>query len=197
MGWRIVLVGLSGCGGDRVGLAEVDAGGSCPDPRDVDCAPLHDVEAAIELGTGRDESDEFEPLPPDGRMTLYYGTQRGYHVWLQTRVSGFCPNGVRLTRTIEDPILRHQYSTLRMVPTGDGRFVFPSAQPTFICPSNTPGVSLVDRPLDVLIEVEEHAACDTGLSPRKVEATFHVIPTCQENDILCREDWEEGCAAPP
>jgi hypothetical protein len=170
----------------------------------VACDGAHAAALSLEVGTGDPEHPVFNPLPVDGRVDLFPGPQQGYHVYLQVRVTGVCPNRFLVKRKIREPgktqVIRSQEEHLTgLVNLGGGDLVLPRAQPTFICPSNMPGVQMVDRELDLEVTFEEElGACDSlADGARTITQHVTIVPTCAETDTLCSNDWTAGCAAPP
>ena len=193
MRWAgLVAIAFGGCGSDPVKDPCAD------DPDLVDCSHAHDVPASLEVGIGDPESSSFEPLPPDGQVPLVAGVDGGYHLWLQVRTSGLCPNTVVVDRRIGDPLLRYQATFARLVPTDEGAWTLASAAWTFLCPSNTPGVQLHDVQLALEVTLSEvEGECPLPAGTRTISETVTIVPTCPDGDTICSDDWEIGCAAPP
>jgi hypothetical protein len=196
----LVLAGcLTGCPGDD------DDSGPCPAEDDVDCAGSHDVPIEFEVGTGDPTGSTFTALPDDGVASLYPGPQGGYHVYLQVRARGLCPNRVVYERTLREPgqteVIRNQVQKVPLVDGGDGSWVLPRSEPTFVCPSLTPGVATAGRDLDLEVTLtEELKSCDqlAGLTDAPRSLTQHVTihPTCAPSDTVCQQSTDVGCAAP-
>ena len=157
------------------------------------------------VGTGDPEHPTFEALPADGSASLFPGPQGGYHVYLQVRARGLCPNRVVYERKLREPgetaVLRSQTEKVPMVDGGDGWWVLPRAQPTFICPSNASGVEMAGRDLDLEVTLsEELEPCDqdAGLADGARSLTQNVTlhPTCAASDTVCQRSTDIGCAAP-
>lgn len=192
----LLLVGpLAGCPADDDD--DTSAG-------DVDCRDAHDVPLEVALGLGSPEGPRFEPFPADGAADLHPGPQGGYHVYLQVKAVGLCPNRVEYTRVLREPgeedVLRQQAEKIPMVDGGDGAWVLPRAQPTFVCPSNTPGVAVFDRDLDLeLTLAEDLKAADAAVlpdGPRSLTQHVTLHPLCSPFDTVCSESTDIGCAAP-
>lgn len=172
----------------------------------MDCATAHEVPLEFVVGTGDPEQPVFEPLPEDGAADLFPGSQGGYHVYMQVRARGLCPNRVLYTRKLREPgetdVIRSQTEKVPMVDGGDGFWVLPRAQPTFVCPSNTPGVAMAGRDLELEVTLEEDLleedAALPGLAdgPRSMTQLLILRPTCAPSDTVCQESTDIGCAAP-
>lgn len=173
---------------------------------DIDCSSAHDVPLEFDMGTGSPEEPLFEPLPADGSADLFPGPQGGYHVYMQVRARGLCPNRVVYTRKLREPgetvVIRSQTEKVPMVDGGDGFWVLPRAQPTFVCPSNTPGVAVFGRDLDLEVtiaeDLKESDAALPGLADgaRTLTRTITLHPTCAASDTVCSQSTDIGCAAP-
>lgn len=197
----LTLAVLPGCPGD-----DDDSSGPCPEDDDADCRGSHDVPFEIEIGTGDPTGPDFTPLPDDGAASLYPGPQGGYHVYLQVRAKGMCPNRVIYERTLREPggddVIRNQIQKVPFVDGGDGWWVLPRSEPTFVCPSTASGVATGDRDLDLEVTLtEELKPCDeeAGLTDAPRSLTEHVTihPTCADSDTVCQQSTDIGCAAPP
>jgi hypothetical protein len=158
------------------------------------------VPATIEVGTGDPELPGFEPLPEDGRLPLFLGPQAGYHVYIQARVEGLCPNSVAFDRWVREPgetdALRHQTSKQALRGEGGGAFAFPHAVATFICPATEPGIRMDNRSFDLDVTLSEQPTCgDAGAGePVSVSKTVTIVPTCSEYDADCTDTSAPGCA---
>lgn len=172
---------------------------------DVDCSATHDVPIEFTVGTGDPLEPIFEPLPADGTARLFAGSQGGYHVYLQVRARGLCPNRILYTREIREPegteVLRSQTEKIPMVDGGGGTWVLPRAQPTFVCPSLVPGIAMAGRDLDFEVTLEEDLkeadAARLPDGPRSLTQHVTLHPTCDASDTVCQESTDIGCAAPP
>lgn len=126
---------------------------------------------------------------------------------MQIRARGLCPNRVLYTRKLREPggteVIRAQTEKIPMIDGGDGWWVLPRAQPTFVCPSNTPGVAMAGRDIDLEVtlaeDLDEHDAALPGLADGNRTLTEHLVlmPTCSPSDTICSETYDIGCAAPP
>jgi hypothetical protein len=158
----------------------------------------------VEVGLGDPTGPAFTPLPEGGVAALFAGPQGGYHVYMQVRARGICPNRVVYGRTIREPggteAIRQQTEKVPMVSGGNGTWVLPRAQPTFICPSTTAGVAVANRDLEVDVLVEEDLRpADAALlpdGPRSLTQQVTLHPTCDPADTVCSESTDIGCAAP-
>lgn len=151
---RIVLVFLCACGSDP-------------------CAGTE--EPALEIGGAGDDGGAFEAFSGGADRDLVYGTQGGYHVWLQVRMRGLCPDTTIFERSAIDETGAVRVYTRGMVPfveTDDG-FELPSADRVILCPPNDGPV--VDRPLLLRASVFD----DTG---RRAEAEISLVPRCRDAD---------------
>ncbi len=185
-GWLLLVCG---CGGQ-----------AAPCPRaPYDCSNAHDVPVTIEIGTGDPDLAEWTPLPADGALELHDGPQGGYHVYLQARVRGLCPSAIEFSRTLRAPgdalVLRRQMSLVRMVDDGDGSWIFPRAQATFVCPPEVSGVDMAGRALEVEALLTDVPGCHDDFDPRSGGATATIVPTCPEGDGKCASSAEAGCSA--
>ncbi|MBI5161901.1 MAG: hypothetical protein HY996_10890, partial [Micrococcales bacterium] len=162
----------------------------------------------LEVGLGDPTGPTFTPLPADGAAMLYPGPQGGYHVYLQVRARGLCPNRVVYERRIREPggaeDLWYQIMKTPFVADEelDDTWVLSRSDTTFVCPANESGVATHGRDLDLEVTLtEELVPCDlqAGLedAPRTLSRTITIHPTCADTDTVCQQSTDIGCAAPP
>jgi hypothetical protein len=164
----------------------------------VDCCAVHQDPVSLEVGEGDPEGPTFEPFEPGAELLLHYGPQGGYHVYLNIRTTGICPNEVRWTRVLraadDDEVQRLQHSPVScLVDDGAGGWVLPAAPVSFICPATTTGLPMNGAPFDMDVSVTELETC-AGDEPRTASTTVRFVPVCAADDDFCRTDSDEGCA---
>lgn len=138
-----LAAGACGGGGDEL---------SCPD------LPMGSV--TLELGGSGEEGATFAPFDDGSERPLIFGTQGGFHVWLWVRARGLCPGSAAFTlrasdeETGQEVLLQEHRLVLDPVGSEEGSSTVRSALPLILCP-NSVGQSVPDRPLNVVVEVED------------------------------------------
>lgn len=143
------------------------------------------------LGAPEEGGASTEPVVDGAPLALIHGPQSGFHVWMNLRIRGMCPSGVRIARRISnaatgDVILAvGERQTFTAAPGDAGAFQLGAAFPFFMCPQSL-GYPVRDQLMRAEVQV-------TDASGRTASASVTMLPTCSADvqggvylsDCLC------------
>lgn len=174
-------------------LALASALVSCGDDAGVGpCASTAVGAPTIEiLGAPEEGGAGTEPIVEGAPRALVHGPQSGFHVWMNLRIRGMCPSGVRIARRMSDAVTGDvilavgERVTFTQAPDDATAFQLSSAFPFFMCPQDL-GYPIRDRVMRAEVQV-------TDSRGRTASTTVTMVPTCSADtqggaylsDCLC------------
>jgi hypothetical protein len=138
-------------------------------------------EPSIELGGADDDGGGYVAFEDGADRNLVYGTQGGFHVWLQLRTRGLCPGSTTLERRAVDTagaVRVYNRGPLPLVEVGDA-YELPNAERIILCPP-TDALPVIDQPLRFEVTATDGEG-DTAY------AEIHIVPRCPAGDDRCPE----------
>ena len=133
---------------------------------------------SVSLGTTALDGSGFLPL--QGDQPLVPGAQGGFHVWVKWKIEGMSPQKVHIERTVERVgdqarILTTSQAQEVGEPDGEGWWMMPNAQPSFMCPTPI-GISVEDQTMTFHLVLKSDNNGEPGIELGRTSAT--ATPHC-------------------
>jgi hypothetical protein len=139
------------------------------------------------VGTGPEDGMGFVSITNGQPATLTFGSQQGFHVWINVRAHNFCSdNPLTIKRSARimttGQVLSASSDQLPTRPATDPTLAaahwveLPTSRPQFMCP-NPLGLSVPGKSVELDVEVSD-------MSGHKASAQAVVVPTCPNNIFL-------------
>jgi hypothetical protein len=148
---------LAGCGGDP-----------------CDSTPSG-AQPQVQLGIPATQMGTFAPFADGSSHTMVFGSQGGFHVWLQTRVFGVCSSDLTVERaalTADGFMVSTRTAVETLVPVAGqaGWSQTVAGEQAYLCPP-PPGANLAKGPVQIEVNVKDR----TGRSAMMSE---HITLAC-------------------